>query len=123
MTDMQNNKHNNVPINNEAENPWDFIPVQSEQSQREILDMSHENILEALNSMKIVEAKHHSSKATEYFLSSYPVTINSDGDFLHNAKKYSKLEFLKTIQESHFHQTTFQVVLRKIITAWDNQSF
>lgn len=119
--DMQNNKDKNVPIN-EKQTPWDFIPVNPERSQNEVEGMLPKNILESLHIMKIVEAKHHSSKATQYFLSGYEVKV-IDGAFEHNAKKYSKLEFLKFIQESRFSGQTFQEVLRKVIVAWDNHSF
>ena len=121
MSDIQKNKSNNPTIQAEQSH-WDFIPVNYQFIQDEVKTMAPENVLETLVILKAIEAKHYTSKASEYFLSGYPLRIVND-KIIHNAKSYTVLEFLKVIQEGCFNQETYQEVLKKIITIWDNHSF
>lgn len=121
MNDKQTNKKNNPPVQAEQSN-WDYIPINPEIIQNEVSSMNPQNILETLNVMKIIEAKNHNSKTTDYSFLGYEITV--DGEYIgHNAKRYSTLEFLKFIQETQFSGIPFQEVLKKVIVAWDNHSF
>lgn len=121
MSEIQKNKSNNPTIQVEQSH-WDFIPINPQIIQNEINAMAPESVLETLFILKVIEAKHYSSKTSEYFLSGYQIHIDND-KIVHNAKSYTVLEFLKVIQEGHFTQETYQEVLKKIITVWDSHSF
>lgn len=121
MNDKQKNKNDNPSIQVEKSN-WDFIPNKPEVIQSEINSMNAVDVLETLSIMKIIEATQHSSKATEYQFLGYALNVVNE-EISHNAKRYDKLEFLKFIQEARFTGTSFQEVLKKVITTWDSHSF